>query len=947
MESIIHNAKPAKAPAGLIKNPRTAALISLPSHILVGISIAFVLTLSLVVYLLWQSRVDLETEATDDVRDLANVVERYLYTTIHETDLALQVSVDEYRHTLDAGSSPDKTFTRFLQTQRSRLPQIIAIRATDATGLVKYGDGIDPGNALNISDRDHFKVARESPGLVIAPPVRSRIDETWMMPVSRRLQTSDGLFSGVVYGAVDVKYLYDLFASIQEGHHGSVALFDANAAIYIRYPDRSGPGSMVGLKIGSPQFQMLWHQGRKSATYKATSATDGILRTYSYRQVGDYPLYVMVGYAEEDYLAPWLFQATVTGSILGVLCLLVTMLLHSLRRSLQSKESAFQKIVEGRERLEASEHRYRVLFDDMHIGYALCEIVTDEKGEPVDFCFLAANKIFGQTFGVRKKSMIGKRMTNIYPEVKTDAANWIGLLGDVALDGGPCHVESYADGLQRWFDIIAYRVEPRQFSMLLTDITEHRQDVEELTKHRHAMEELIDIRTSELAQANTLAEVAISAKRTFVANISHEIRTPLHVIIGLGHLLRGGLRDPLQLRRLDDLCATSDHLLAIIDDILDLSKIETQRLALDHSDFRLSTVVEKAQRLIEARARDKGLTLAIAVAPPVSSLLLNGDPLRLAQVLINLCSNAVKFTDQGTVRLDIECLAESPERVTLRFVVADTGIGIEPKDLDRLFQAFVQADSSATRDRGGAGLGLVISQRLVMLMGGSLQIRSEVGIGSTLSFELVLPRASNDLAPVPSARRQTNFRGKRVLLAEDHPLSQEIILEMIEDLGCIGDVASSGLDAVAYAQAYRYDLILMDMQMPKMDGLAATRAIRALPDYGNSPIVALTANAFIEDRQRCLDAGMSGHIAKPVTPVTLAAALAHWLPDLDVPVSEAPGADNELSRALARIPGLNVADTWRSSPERLVLTVSNFRRNLAAMNYLRSNPAQDGCVLVF
>ena len=228
-----------------------------------------------------------------------------------------------------------------------------------------------------------------------------------------------------------------------------------------------------------------------------------------------------------------------------------------------------------------------------------------------------------------------------------------------------------------------------------------------------------------------------------------------------------------------------------------------------------------------------------------------------------------------------------------------------------MFQAFEQVDGSTTRAHGGTGLGLAISQRLVGLMGSTIHVDSRPGAGSTFQFDLVLSRAT---APVPetaaNAAAATDFSGRHVLFAEDHPLSQEIIFEMLEDLGCEVEVASDGAEAVACAQAHHYDLILMDMQMPKLDGIAAARAIRALPEHRDTPIIALTANAFAEDRERCLAAGMNGHIGKPVTPGTLATTFAQWLPNLAVPRDDKPIYDNELSRALREIPGLEVKPMW-------------------------------------
>jgi signal transduction histidine kinase/DNA-binding response OmpR family regulator/ligand-binding sensor protein len=448
-------------------------------------------------------------------------------------------------------------------------------------------------------------------------------------------------------------------------------------------------------------------------------------------------------------------------------------------------------------------------------------------------------------------------------------------------------------------------------------IVQRHRSMKRIVRISNHLEELVASRTLELEQAKEAAEAANRAKSSFLANISHEIRTPINVIIGLGHLLRRDIDEPALKRRLDSLCATSDHLLAIINDVLDLSKIDAQGLKLDRSDFRLGVVVNKAAGMVERQAREKGLALNIKVEPFLRAIRLHGDPTRLSQVLINLCSNAVKFTDRGTVQLGVDCLAEDSKGIALRFSVKDTGIGIDSDDQVRLFQPFSQVDNSPTREHGGTGLGLSISQRLVSMMGGRIAVESWPGIGSTFSFEVVLPRAMADEMRAAMDAPPTDFGGRRVLFAEDNLLSQEILLEMLEDLGCDVDVASDGIEAVACARERNYDLILMDMQMPGLDGLAATRAIRALSGHRSTTIIALTANVFPEDRQRCVDAGMNGLLAKPVTPVTLAVALGQWLPNLNAPNEQSPLCDTELSRFLLQIPELDIGASRRRSIEHL------------------------------
>ena len=450
------------------------------------------------------------------------------------------------------------------------------------------------------------------------------------------------------------------------------------------------------------------------------------------------------------------------------------------------------------------------------------------------------------------------------------------------------------------------------------DITEKRRTEEELVRYREHLEELVKQRTADLLIAKEVAEEATRAKSVFLANMSHEIRTPLNVIIAIGYLLRRDIGDTFHQNRLEQLCASSEHLLALIDDILDLSKIEAQRIELASADFSLAAVVDRVVRMVASRAQEKSLPLSVAVAPRLQGLFLKGDELRLSQVLINLCVNAVKFSERGAVSLAIDAMAEEVAQVELRFTVKDAGIGIAPADQARLFQAFEQVDSSTTRSHGGTGLGLSISQRLVEMMGGTIEVDSQLGAGSTFSFALLLQRGvASGLVPAATSAGlvEANFQGRRVLFAEDHPQSQEILLDMLEGIGCAADVAADGVEAVDCAQERNYDLILMDMQMPRLDGLEATRAIRRLPGYRDIPIIALTANAFAEDRQSCLDAGMSDYLAKPVTPAKLSAALGRWLVDLVVPV--AAMCDSETGNSLARIPGLAPPGEWLNSPARI------------------------------
>ncbi|MFV5216007.1 ATP-binding protein [Azonexus caeni] len=540
-----------------------------------------------------------------------------------------------------------------------------------------------------------------------------------------------------------------------------------------------------------------------------------------------------------------------------------------------------RRVAERTEALQVSEERYRSLFE------STAESVLILDGHAIVDCNPGALALFG---AASREALLGRSPVDLSPPLQPGgepSRELAGRLIEAALQGSFPRFEWTHRRLDnsRPFaaEIMLGRIHSGGRTLIqcsLRDISERRRIEAELAAYREHLEELVELRTGELAQAKQAAESASIAKSAFLANMSHEIRTPMNAILGMARLVRrGGLSDG-QAAQMDKLEIASGHLLEIINAVLDLSKIEAGHFVLESLPVQPAAIVANVLSMIHERAQAKGLTLRSEVAPILAPLL--GDPTRLQQALLNYVTNALKFTERGGIVVRVVVEGEDEAALTLRFEVEDSGIGIPEAALPRLFSAFEQADASTTRHYGGTGLGLAITRRLARLMGGDAGVSSESGQGSTFWFTVRLARDVSAHLPAPAmgdaeSRLRSEYAGRRLLLAEDEPINREIAVFQLEDFGLVVDTAEDGEQAVAMAEAGSYDLILMDMQMPRLDGLQATQAIRRLPGHARTPIIAMTANAFAEDRVRCLAAGMDDFLAKPVVPERLAEMLLRHL----------------------------------------------------------------------
>jgi len=425
-------------------------------------------------------------------------------------------------------------------------------------------------------------------------------------------------------------------------------------------------------------------------------------------------------------------------------------------------------------------------------------------------------------------------------------------------------------------------------------LEQHRSN-EELSEQVAVMEANIFERSREVAAASALlkesnqaleharasAESANLAKSAFLATMSHEIRTPMNGVLGMANLLRRTSLSEKQLGYLDKIQASGQHLLSIINDVLDFSKIEAGKIQLASDDFRLADLLRETWGLIGERAEAKGLEQKTRCDQP--DVIVRGDRVRLEQALLNFLGNAVKFTEKGSITLDCGVVAKTETDFLVRFEVIDTGIGMTAEQQGRIFNAFEQADSSTSRKYQGTGLGLAITRRIAQLMGGEAGVTSRPEHGSTFWMTCRLAKGqeaiptTSPLAEDAEAILVREYRGRKILVVDDEPINRTVAGYLLEDIGLVVEMAENGKQALSKVQNRHYDIVLMDMQMPEMDGLRATEAIRAIPGQESLVIIAMTANAFDDDRVRCLAAGMNDYISKPFNPDSLFEKLLQWL----------------------------------------------------------------------
>ena len=831
-----------------------------------GVSIAFS------VYSLRAEKSLIERDIGRQVENIARLLDKEISDSARMIDLSLREIADHLERQLQLRPAlDDAEISSLLVQRREGLSGIADIRVADATGAVRYGPGVAEGGAQTYGDRDFFRAHSANPnsGLIVTDPIFGRVSQVWVVSLTRRYNFPDGRFAGVVSAAVPISRLRDQLSTLQLGPHGVALLRDSNTALIVRYPPVDLPSGRVGAKGYSPELASLISAGKSEGTYHSQNTADGIERTNVYRRLEALPFHLIIGFGADDYLTGW--RSDVRRCVIMLLGLAIGTTLFGwlLWRSVQ-----MERIANARNRaiIEASPVPY-LLFDDKRT-------------------LLSVNSAFTRSFGYT------------FEDIRSSPDWWLKICLDEAcrqqaMMNGPMCLDDGKEA-KTLFEARELRLRAKDgeertvlsastplgaaFSgtrlVTLYDISERKRAEAELKQHRYRLEEMVTERTAALRVALSDAEAANQAKSAFLANVSHEIRTPMNGILGMAYLLRGSGLNGEQARKLQTIEHSGQQLMSVLNNVLDMSKIEAGNVVLEQKDFTLEELLQEVTAAVGESIRAKGLRFEAdltGVAP-----VLHGDVSRLAQALINYLSNAEKFTAQGSITLSGRLIEETATDCLLRFTVSDTGIGIAEPDRAKLFKPFQQVDDSLTREFGGTGLGLAITHRIAQLMGGEAGVESTPGRGSAFWLTVRVGKATpvaegTDAMEAAATVLRRTRPGASVLLVEDDPINLEVTLQLLLNVGLKPTPAKGGREAVELATYNNFDLILMDLQMTQMDGLEATRAIRALPDRATTPIVALTANAFDAKRKACLEAGMDDFLSKPLLPEQLYETLVKWL----------------------------------------------------------------------
>jgi PAS domain S-box-containing protein len=800
----------------------------------------------------WEARERAYNDVIVSTENLAGVLKQHSERIVDSVDMLLKVVARELGPGSDDAARQSAT-NAMLANLTQTLPHVVSVRLLDGLdGRTLYEfarSGSPPGYADREAQRVH--VANPYLGLHVGRPFRDPETGEWLVAISSRIGGRDGIPGHVVIAHLSLATLHRFYDSLNVGTDGSITLARTDGIVLAHRPS---PHTHTGRDISESVLFRQELPRSPAGHYEWTATGDGVPRIFSYRRLRDLPLVVSVGIAQADVVAAWTAEAKRDAALSAGAIVVLLIVGHGLAREVRRRDGAELALTQSEKRLRfALQAGHMVAWEidpetrTITRSSNAQDVMGLASGHADDFLRVIHPDDRARVIQAMHRADAGEAVRLEYRHLRTD-------------------------GSVHWFETRADQVSEEAGKRTITGVTFN------ITERRKIEEDLrVAKETAERAQAQ--AEGGSRAKTEFLAAMSHEIRTPLNSIMGFTDLLLDRADLAPDMRRQIGLIRTSGSaLLTVINDVLDFSKIEAGAVILDPQPLSPTALVADCLSILQELASTKRLDLSCQIDPAVDSFVL-GDQPRLRQILLNLLNNAVKFTAKGGVKLTVAKSIAAAGHDCLTFRVVDTGIGIAKEKQACLFQRFSQVDGSYARQYGGTGLGLAICKQLVELMGGEIGVESEAGQGSTFWFSIpYIPAENPHLAgDQPESEATQADERLRILLVEDVEINREIAEAMLQGAGHAVDVALNGAEAVEAVRSRPYDLILMDVQMPVMDGLTATRTIRRLEGAAREiPIVAMTANVYAEQVAGCLRAGMNGHIGKPFNRAELLATIARW-----------------------------------------------------------------------
>jgi signal transduction histidine kinase/CheY-like chemotaxis protein/HPt (histidine-containing phosphotransfer) domain-containing protein len=775
-----------------------------------------------------------------------------------------------------------------LRDRATGMPFVGSLTLVNPSGKVVNFSRQWPVPPIDVADRDFFKALSADPALrsFVSEPVRNRASSTWVMHLARRISGPSGEFRGLISGAMELKYFEDFFADIALAPGSAIEILRADSTLLLRHPRDE---TALGVRNTGTLARNLVASSA-SGVAVGRDAPNGEERAVAAHQVDGYPVIVAVSRTTGAIYAGWAVTARWVGAIAALTILMIVGMVILVLRLFGKEQDLIRSRAahEQSEQLRVHSQRFDLALSNMSQGLSM----FDARQR-----LIVSNARYAQIYDLPPALL---RPGTTLREI---------LQYRIARGNGP---ENDRDYVEKRLESVAHHAFFKAANLLrdgrtIAVVHQPMPDGGWVATH----EDITELRRSELERAQAIAqaelfherelaaEAANKAKSDFLAVMSHEIRTPMTAVIGLSSVLLETKLDEDQHHIAETIHESSNALHALLNDILDVSKLDAGKIEFEAAPFSLRALIDNAASIVEASARQKSIVLDCRIDAAIPGALI-GDQTRIRQVVLNLMANAIKFSDGGVVELAARCLSRAVGTVTIACAIRDSGIGIAPEQLGKLFGDFSQADSSINRRFGGTGLGLAICKRIVVQMGGDIHVESSPGAGTTFEFTLTLPVASEaDLAAPDGATDNAGFAEAlatlemplQVLLAEDNPTNQFVFRKLMQSFRIDVTVAANGVEAVAHARQRTFDIVFMDMRMPEMDGLEATRRIRALGGvWSRVPIVALTANAFADDVKACRDAGMTEFVPKPMRKKALVETLALLLADHPALGPLSPGA---------------------------------------------------------